>query len=385
MNVSVSTDIAVRGKPVPDKIKVWDPFVRLFHWSLVSSVLVALITTLVLPPTWVKLHIIAGTAALVLVAARVVWGFFGPGSARFASFVHGPRDVLRYVGEIRANRAPHHVGHNPLGGFMIAALLATVALLGVTGTVVLGGALKSGPLAFMTSFAVGQAFRQIHGLIAYGLIGLVLGHVAGVVVESLRTRENLVRTMIDGRKRMRPLAIGCGIYHPRPLLTALIVAALVGGGGAAAMALSNRPALGVPVAPLDPLYAKECGDCHAPFHPSLARAATWTAIMNNLGDHFGEDASLEPAKVAKIRRYLVANAAESVDTKPAHVLSRTNPAEPLSITATRFWQRAHRRIADAVFASKAVHSRSNCNACHQDAETGLFNPEAIKIPTEVKP
>lgn len=385
MNISVSTDIAVRGKHVPDRIKVWDPFVRLFHWSLVSAVALALTTSLLLPPTWVKLHIVSGTTALVLVAARIVWGFFGPASARFTSFVHHPRVVLRHVADLKADRAPHHVGHNPVGGFMIALLLAAVVALGLTGTVALGGALKSGPLAFMTSFAIGQAFRQVHGLIANGLIVLILGHVAGVVLESLRTRENLVRTMIDGRKRLRPFAIGCGSYVARPLAAAAIAVAVIAGGGAAAMTLANRPALGVAKAPLDPLYAQECGDCHAPFHPSLEPAATWSAMMNDLGHHFGEDASLDPAKVAKIRQYLTSHAAESIDTKPAHLLRRRGTVDPLAITDTPFWRRAHRSVADKVFASKAVHSRSNCSACHHDAETGLFNPADIEIPTEARP
>jgi len=385
MNISVSTDIAVRSKHAPDKIAVWDPFVRIFHWSLVSAILVALITSQLLPPTWIKLHIISGTTALVLVTVRIVWGFLGPAPARFASFIRHPREVLRHVAELRANTAPHHVGHNPVGGVMIALLLASVVALGLTGTVALGGALKSGPLAFMTSFDVGQAFRHLHALIANGLIVLILGHVAGIIFESRRTRENLVRTMIDGRKRLRPFAIGCGSYMARPLAAAAIGIAVIAAGGAAAMTLSNRPALGVPSAPLDPLYAQECGDCHAPFHPSLEPAATWSAMMNNLSNHFGEDASLDPATVEKIRSYLVANAAEAYDTKPANVFRRRGASDPLSIIATPFWKRAHHRIPDKVFASKAVHSRSNCSACHQDAVAGLFNPESIKIPTETQP
>jgi hypothetical protein len=107
--------------------------------------------------------------------------------------------------------------------------------------------------------------------------------------------------------------------------------------------------------------------------------------MDHLDQHFGEDASLEPDKVAGIRAYLVANAAETVDTKPAHLFSRRDPADPLKITATPWWRRIHSGIPDRVFTAKAVGSRANCSACHQDAATGLFNPAEIAIPKDAKP
>jgi cytochrome b len=380
-SLALGRDASVSAATTP----VWDPFIRLFHWSLVGAVAVALVTSLVLPPTWVTPHVIAGTTAVALVLARVVWGLLGPAAARFSRFVQGPREIAAHIGELRRGSAARHLGHNPLGGAMIVALLAGVAALGLTGVVTLGGSLKSGPLAFATSFTAGETARAVHQLIAYGLLALISLHVAGAIFESLRTRDNLVRAMVDGRKERRPGDIVPRPAATHPVLATMIVTILLAAAAAAILTLMRLPAAGVPTAPLDPLYADECGACHAPFHPSLAPAATWSAIMDHLDEHFGEGAELGPDETRKIRDYLVANAAEAYDTKAANRFRRRDPTDPLRITATPFWQRQHGSIPDQVFAAKAVASRGNCSACHQDAAAGLFSPESIHIPEEALP
>lgn len=369
----------------PAKVAVWDPFVRLFHWSLVAAVAIALVTSLMLPPTWITLHVISGTSAVALVAARIVWGFLGPAYARFDSFIRHPREVLRHLDLLRRDAAAHHLGHNPAGGAMIVALFAAVVVIALTGTISLGGSLKSGPLAFMTSFAAGEAARVLHELLAYGLIVLVVLHVGGVVFESRRGGENLAVAMIDGRKSDRWRAIALRPRAARPLAAVAIVTLVFLATGALVVGLASRPALGVPTAVLDPTYVEECGACHKPFHPSLAPAATWLAVMDGLASHFGEDASLDPATAGKIRDWLLANAAETADTRAANRLQRRDAADPLAITATPFWRRAHASISDSVFAAKAIGARSNCGACHQDALAGLFNPSAIAMPKEAAP
>jgi len=370
-----------RSRPT---VAVWDPFIRVFHWLLVATVTVALLIGLLLPRSWVDAHVVAGTSAAVLVAARFVWGFLGPSSARFSSFVRGPRSVLHHVVELGSGAGGRHLGHNPLGAVMIVALLAVVLAIAASGTVALGGVLKSGPLAFATSFAVGTVARQLHALLAYGLLALIALHAAGAIFESRRTGENLVRSMVDGRKEIRS---GDAVPFPRtarPITAAAIVAALLTSSTLVLVALANRPALGIPTRPLDAVYAEECGACHVPYHPSLAPAATWQVLMAGLGSHFGEDASLDPGTAQVILAYLTASSADSFDTQAANVFRRRNPDNPLSVTATPFWRQRHQRIPDRVFASSAVAARGNCDACHTDAATGLFRPSAIAIPKDAK-
>jgi cytochrome b len=361
---------------------VWDRFVRLFHWGLAACVAIAAVTGFLLGATWIDVHLWAGTVGLALVAARTLWGVWGPTHARFADFFTGPRAALAHLRDLRAGRVHRHRGHNPLGGLMVLALMGVVGLLALTGALAYGGVLKSGPFAFAESFAAGWTAREIHEALAIALLALVALHVGGVVFESRRLRENLARAMVDGRKAIRP---GDVLSHPVHARAATAV--LLGSGAfivAASVAgkLSELPAPNMPVATLDPTYAAECGACHAAYNPSLMPRVSWSVLMSGLDDHFGEDAWLPDDTAAQIGAWLEANAAETADTKAANLFRRVNPENPIAITATPFWTRTHADIPDAVFAAAPVGGRAQCPACHGDAAAGLFHPSNIAIPEE---
>lgn len=362
---------------------VWDPFVRLFHWSLAGAVLAAAVTGYLLGATWIDIHVWAGTAMAALVAARIVWGFAGGSYARFSGFVPSPRAVLDHLRHLAAGRAGRHLGHNPLGALMVLALLAAAAGLAATGVVALGGMLKSGPLAFATTFATGRTARALHELLAALLLGLIGLHVAGAIFESLRTRDNLVRAMLTGRKPRRDGDHVPAPRRARPVAAGAAVVLTMAAGLGATASLSSKPALGVPSRPLDAAFAEECGACHMPYHPSLLPAASWRSMFTGLDDHFGEDASLVPDTTADLAAYAEANAAETYDSLPANVFRQVDASAPFAITKTPFWTWRHAGISDAVFRSGAVRSPANCAACHRDAASGLFSPSRIAIPEEV--
>ena len=117
------------GAAADTEVKVWDPFVRIFHWSLVLSFTVAFISA----EEWDDLHIWAGYMAAGLIVFRLVWGLFGPRHARFISFVTSPGNVVAYAKQILTGDAPRYLGHNPLGGAMILALILSLAVVSVTG------------------------------------------------------------------------------------------------------------------------------------------------------------------------------------------------------------------------------------------------------------
>ncbi|MDX2157228.1 MAG: cytochrome b/b6 domain-containing protein [Hyphomicrobiaceae bacterium] len=363
---------------------VWDLGVRLFHWLLVTAVAVAAATGLLGSRTTLDVHLVAGGVIATLLAARIVWGFAGGTYARFSSFVRGPRALLAHVREIAANRAPRHLGHNPLGGLMVLALMLALILLAATGLVLLGGWSKEGPIAPFASFALGAAVRPLHEALAYGLLALIACHVAGVAVESLRTRENLVRAMITGRKAGARAGHAAPPRTARPVLAWSMTLPLLAGASWLVWHLSSRPPLGVPVGVLDASYAAECGACHTPHHPSLAPARTWAGVMAGLDDHFGDNASLGAELARTISDYLAANAAERWDTAAANLLRRPATSEPLRITATDGWQQAHRAIPSEAFKTKAVGGKVNCARCHQDADRGRFALRAIAIPSSAQ-
>lgn len=363
-------------------VRVWDAGVRAFHWLLVAAVAGALATGFLDEKWLVDTHVVLGITITVLLLLRIVWGFTGSTYARFSSFVCRPSAALAHARDLLRGRAKHHVGHNPPGTLMILSLLVVLTALVATGVVVLGGVVKEGPLAAVTTFAAGRTAKEVHEFLAFALLGLIALHVAGVVTEGLRTRENLVRAMLTGMKRAPAGAITAPETKARPWLAAGLCLVGLAIAAAGVVHLSGRPALGVPTAPLDPTYVRECKSCHAPHHPSLASAATWSAIMAGLDDHFGDNAGLEAVLATEIARYLTTNAAEHWDTLAANRLRRPSAAAPLRITATEGWRRIHRDIPDATFGRKSVGGKLNCAGCHADADTGRFAPRAISIPKE---
>lgn len=365
-------------------VPVWDVWVRLFHWLLVVAFAVAAYTGFFGRKNQIDFHVIAGVSAVALVAFRLIWGIWGTTYARFSSFMTSPGKTLRHARSIIGSREHVSIGHTPLGGWMIVALLVLVAAVAITGTVTLGGVVKEGPLAPFVSFASGWGAREVHEILAIVLSALVGLHILGAIFESLRIRENLMRAMVTGRKLDRPDAEAVTHGPARPMF-ALGAFMILGAVAVPAVAhFSSLPVPGVPTEPIDATYAKECGACHVPHHPTVAPAATWDAIFANLQDHFGENASLSPELTDKLSAYAVANSSEKWDTRVAHVMRKPSKEHPLRITDAPIWKRIHDHFPNRLFKSKAIGGKLNCTNCHRDAETGVFSPREISIKHEKK-
>ena len=188
------------------EVRVWDPFVRIFHWLLATVVLVDWFMD---EPLW--MHTWLGYLAAGLVILRIVWGFIGPENAQFINFVRGPRLVLEYVAGLVRFSSRRYLGHSPAGGAMIVALLVMISATIVTGMANLAADRGEGPLAGAISkverpIIPGQRrprllMKQVHETVANITLVLVVLHVLGVALGSFAHRENLVRAMITGRKR----------------------------------------------------------------------------------------------------------------------------------------------------------------------------------------
>lgn len=181
-------------------IKVWDPLLRIFHWSLVSLFLFAFITE----DDFLDLHVIAGYIIIGLILFRLIWGVIGPRHARFSNFVKSPSQVKSYLKDVLLFRAKRYLGHNPAGGAMVIALLVSIVMTVFFGMLTYGAMEFSGPLAGMVSGVsdtLAEGFEEVHEFFANFTLFLVGLHVIGVVVASLQHRENLVQSMIDGYKQ----------------------------------------------------------------------------------------------------------------------------------------------------------------------------------------
>ena len=170
----------------PRTIKVWDPLVRIGHWSLVICVAVSWATG----EGGKGWHEGFGYAALAIIAVRVLWGFVGSHHARFSEFVRAPSATIAYGLRVLAGTEPRYIGHNPLGGWMIMFLIAVIALTGFTGWL------------YTTDAYWGVKWvGELHEGLASSLLVLIALHVAGVVFASWRHHENLAAAMLHGKKR----------------------------------------------------------------------------------------------------------------------------------------------------------------------------------------
>ncbi len=366
-------------------LPVWDRGIRVFHWLLLAGVAAGAVTGFILGGTALRWHLIAGSVLTVLLLWRFVWGMLGGGYARFAGFAYPPRAVLAYLRAGLAGHGRRYLGHNPLGALMVFALLLVLTAIVLAGTVGLGGMLKQGPLRAWLTYADGRAALRLHNLLAWLLLGMIAAHLAGVAFESWRERDNLVRAMLTGRKQATPDALTAPPAKARGLLAAVLVVAAGFAGAGAIAALAALPGYGVPPATLDPVFSEQCGSCHLAYPPSLAPAVTWNAILDRPHAHFGADTGLPPAMIAALRGYLDANSAEHWDTLPSWRFRVPGPGGARRITATPGWQRIHRHIPASVFAAPPVYSRGACEACHQDAASGMFAPQRIAMPSTRRP
>lgn len=152
---------------------------------------------------------------------------------------------------------------------------------------------------------------------------------------------------------------------------AVTAALVVGLAGAMASATADAPRK---PAPDDPAWREECGSCHVAYPPRMLPAESWRKVMAGLDQHFGVDASLDPATAASIEAFLARNARQAGKTVAGA------DAAPLRITEMSWFRREHRQITKAKWNDPAVGSSANCGACHRQAEQGRFGERDIKVP-----
>lgn len=207
--------------------RLWDAPVRLFHWSFATLVVFSW-TTGRLGGSWMEWHLRSGFAILALLIFRLAWGVVGSHTARFRYFLRGPAAAFDYLREAASRRVAPSAGHNPAGGWMVVAMLAVVALQAVTGLFADDEVATQGPLSAQVPDSVVRWMNRVHGWNEWGILVLVVLHVAAIAWYALRLRVDLVGPMIHGRTanpdarglRFAPawfaalcLALACGFVY----------------------------------------------------------------------------------------------------------------------------------------------------------------------------
>lgn len=183
------------------RVRVWDLPVRLFHWVLVALLLFQVVSGKV-GGRLIEWHLYCGYAVFVLVVFRVLWGFAGSSSARFASFLARPAAALRFGVRLLSRRAETYAGHNPLGGWMVVALLVSLALQVGTGLLSNDGIATDGPLAAFVSIEVSDRLTELHRWNFWVVVGLAAVHTAAALYHWLVLEEDLIAGMVTGERQL---------------------------------------------------------------------------------------------------------------------------------------------------------------------------------------
>ena len=197
-------------------IRVWDPLIRIFHWSLVLAFTISYLTE-----DESDLHINSGYVVLGLITFRLFWGFIGSKHARFTNFVTSREKLVTYLKSLLSGKPKHYVGHNPAGGWMVIALILSLFITTLSGLKLYAVEEGLGPLAMdslqiqLISTAHADEYEhnddenedeedfweEIHEAASNITVFLIFIHIAGVFVSSRLHKENLLRAMFTGRKK----------------------------------------------------------------------------------------------------------------------------------------------------------------------------------------
>ncbi len=186
--------------PANDSHRVWDLPTRLFHWLLVALVALQYASGEFGWPS-MQWHYLCGYATLALIAFRLLWGLCGSQTSRFGEFVRGPRAVWRYVAGLARGDATHGAGHNPLGGWSVVLMLASIALQATSGLFASDDISEEGPLVARVSAATVAWMTRIHLWNRYVLLALIVLHLVAIASYGVLRGNNLVLPMLSGHAR----------------------------------------------------------------------------------------------------------------------------------------------------------------------------------------
>ena len=203
------------------RMKVWDLPVRLFHWVLVGLIFASWLTQY---RNQMDVHIWVGDWVLTLVLFRVVWGFVGSDTARFARFLRSPVEALRHLAHLGRREPDHEIGHNPAGGWMVLVMLALIGAACATGMFSNDDGDTEGPLMHFISKDQSDWLTRMHYWSFKAIELVVVLHVLAIATYAVLKRQNLVRPMVTGVKLMPDGARAPRLVHPLWALVVLGVA-----------------------------------------------------------------------------------------------------------------------------------------------------------------
>lgn len=368
-----------QGKLRYKQVSVWDVPLRVFHIGLILCVLSLLVTGFLSPEWWLSIHLRLGYLLVFLMLFRLVWGYFGSEYSRLGSLNLRLSDLKRWITTVFRADPDTTIGHNAPGSWMIITFFILLTLMILTGILIQGSENLAGPLATVTHYSQSELLIDLHKILAWSVLTTIVIHVLAVVLHDIVLKHRLIESMITGQKKVPvdlPNIIPAKSYG---LYWALAVSVSITSAIVFINPEDNSRWYDVQKTSNYDRYANECSDCHFLYHPSLNSETNWTALMASLDDHYGEDASISSTSFDLINQFFNENNAIFFDTQAAVEIGLT-ASDNDRMTNRPFWKDVHANLNDNLFNSAPVYSSANCDACHLDADTGLFQDQNIQLP-----
>lgn len=367
-----------------NKTYIWSLFTRLFHWLLVLLITLSYLTSL--DAGYLKLHVAFSVSVMVLIVFRIIMLFLDVKYSKLRDFNFKFADLKSYISHLKAP-VKSYLGHNPAASYVIIGILLFTLLTALSGLLLYGIEEGRGVLAFLNAqhFQKMYFIHEIHELLAYSLLLFIFVHISGVIVDFVLHEKSALPSMIKGYKplqgedlELKPAMKLYGkVWIVLPLLLLFYILLMPDN---IFHYDSNKE---VNYGKLHSDFKEECSACHTLYPPFLYPKKSIENMMSSLGDHFGEDASLDESTTRSIRQFLLDRSAESSTKESALRMFRSlQESGSYHFSESTFWKKAHHDLNDRDFKRKKVRSKSNCSACHRDIEKGKIENENIYIPPE---
>jgi cytochrome b len=367
------------------KSYIWPLINRLSHLLLIIFLVVAYFSGSY--KRYLDYHVAFGYAMGLLFLFRFIWGFIGPKYSKFRDFDFKLKDLVQYMSSVFV-KTKEYIGHNPASSYAIVAMMILSVLVIISGATQLGIQKNHGFLSFLhvPYFQYMELISKIHWWLANTLIVMILTHVAGSLIDKFIKKSDAIDSMISGYKSIsKKIDIRLNTFQKTFgaiwILVSLLSLFYIFYDKNNVLVASANIKQDYALQHRD--FAKECGDCHMVYPPFLLPKKSWTVMMKNLDNHFGEDASLDKPTNLSILAFLKANSAQNSKQETAFKILKSLKDDNntvIAVTKTPYWKKIHKKIDKNIFKNPKIKSKANCKACHKNIENGLIEDNLIKIP-----
>ncbi len=324
------------------RLYVWSLPIRLFHTLLV--IFAGLVFISAEFDNLLEYHAIVGFVIASLFIFRIGWGFLDVKYSNFKDFNFNLKDLQEYIFNIFGNKK-QYTGHNPASSWAIMAMIILGLVSVLSGMVVYGTQEGMGILSFLniSLFKDMDLFEDIHELFANAFMVVIFAHIAGVLLDRFLHNSKAVESMItgykDGDKESLELTIFQKLFGILWIgLSIFLLVYLLMTPSNVFIADANKP---VDYKVEHQLFHDECISCHTLYPPFLLPKRSWVKMMDNLENHFGDDASLDDEDKESIKNYLVLHSAENSTKESAYkILKSIKNKDIIAMTKTSYWKKS---------------------------------------------